>query len=480
MQIVARAASSLLAPIRMWQAAKLQPDTRDLYYALTAARDVSAAFSASVPSTRMSSVSSSERTKAEASSIANGLSSSLNWSSAASRSRERYVEDAAAGTIVRALIDPAANPCPLDVQPSRLNGAGMGTIARRHVRIGEMLAIYPGTIYGRGGGPAMHAGTYFDREDVSMLLKPPAGSCYVMTRPDGMLIDASEIASAASLDRLRAERTEWAVGHIANHPPQGTLPSAIEMPLSISITVGSAESQRHPDGQSQQQRTPSAAPSSPSQPPSLPLHLAHRLPYCWAPYPMWTSQAAASMRASTAEGGAPHGPLKTSSAASGSAIDSGTGEGLVAEVPMVVLLATRDIGAGEEVHLDYDFVDHDGAAAAAAAAFGSLCNGFSFDPFPSVSSHAVASASTSSSSSLPPWYHPVPRMHSWDTLSGACARAGIDLPIGSREAMQQLREVESRMATMAAEQGHGHPRLDRRQSSSDGSDSDHWPSGLAM
>jgi len=124
----------------------------------------------------------------------------------------------------------------LAVRPSSIPGAGDGVFAVRGIPAGALAALYPGTAYSPLQVRAMPG---YPRVD--------AASDYLVARYDGVILDAgawgrpggarrrprpagappaagAAAEAEADLQSLDA-RHPLALGHVANHPPEGTPPN---------------------------------------------------------------------------------------------------------------------------------------------------------------------------------------------------------------------------------------------------------------
>jgi hypothetical protein len=362
--------SGILRELRAWNVAKACPAPQDVYYALAAA-------AAGPPPPNTS-----------------ALRRSATWP----RGHHAAVE---AKRLVLPSVLAALRgdlPSPTFIGPSTLGpNAGLGLFSSRPLRMGELVAIYPGVIY--GSRLAHTTSSLFDRDDdnagvhedvdedvrraaaATAAAAPP--SAYVLRRPDGLRIDAGSVAGRANCERLAIERTPWALGHIANHPAGPTIPDLVrELRRRRSRSGGGGKEGSLGTPASTTTSAAAAAPSNgiPFSLLDMPIEIPieggegegvslagpslHRAPYAWAPKPLL--------------GGGP---------SSSSAVPT---DGIPDTIPGVVFLATRDLNAGEELFLDYGFMVPNRA--------------------------------------LPPWYAPVAPSAHWRVLLAACERAAVPPP----------------------------------------------------
>jgi hypothetical protein len=134
---------------------------------------------------------------------------------------------------------------------STIPNAGEGLFASGQISAGEVVSIYPGTLYpprnfygGKGndtnGGvsPFLDVSEIYDEEEEKNFLRPPADSAFVLARPGGFKIDGSTVAKGSALQKLLSKRTMWALGHKIQHPPrQDVEPNVVEVPISYKICL---------------------------------------------------------------------------------------------------------------------------------------------------------------------------------------------------------------------------------------------------
>jgi hypothetical protein len=350
---------------RVWRVASFLPARAHMHYALALAAEAAARGAAAAAAPAPPTAAAAPAPTAAAAPAA--------WPPA--RDALEHAQEAAAATLLRVLMGAGeaatAVPAPAAVGPSSLGpGAGNGLLATRDIGLGEVVAAYPGVVFGR---PAAVSSAFTDgMDEPPEVVSPPPGSAYVMVRHE-LRVDAGGLVDAAALARLAAERTPWAVAHIANHPPAGTPPNVME--LDVDIQLG---------------RPPKRVPEGVAPPPLreprahaarvLPWERRGRVPYVWAPADFWRGSCVP--------------PFLDAHDVDGEWWHAADVHGAIpVPLPAIVLVAARPIRAGEELWLDYGYVPP-----------------------------------TSSRSSVPPWYAPTPPSAYWRILRGACAAAGLPLP----------------------------------------------------
>lgn len=301
------------------------------------------------------------------------------------------------------------------IAPSGIAGAGAGCFAKTALRPGELVTLYPGAVYAPlgyfedpsdlpqpdcfGDSMSLSDGAVAEGAGGSALPRPPRDSEYVLVRHGGFKIDASPLAPQAELERTWALRTPHACGHKLQHPPSGSAPNTLEVPVvyRIAMPSGSGGSNsnsnrgsnsfsggRGASGSSGGTSAPSAAAVE------VPFELRHRVPHWWPPAegafaasPLppqlvedvgWSAlldsmrrlQAGSSDAGSSGSTGAAMAPAALAAAAPRLVPHAKrNGVPLTAlppfiDVPGFAMVATRAIAPGEELYLDYGFVD-DGA-----------------------------------------------------------------------------------------------------------------------
>lgn len=309
------------------------------------------------------------------------------------------------------------------IAASSIPGAGAGCFASEQLRAGQLVTLYPGAVYAPlgyfedpadlpqpecfGDSMSLSDGAVVEGTGGSLLPRPPRDSEYVLVRHGGFKIDASPIAPQAALEATWALRTPHACGHKLQHPPSGSTPNTLEVPVVYRITMPSGSYGHNSSGIGESNRirsgygkdnTSSSAPaaaglSSSAAAVEVPFELRHLVPHWWPPAegfvasPLppqlvedvtWQARVHSCMRdgrlaMSTATGTPASSASAGDAAGSSSSAYASTAPRLVPnarrngvplaalpshiDVPGFAMVATRAIAAGEELFLDYGFVD---------------------------------------------------------------------------------------------------------------------------
>ena len=108
-------------------------------------------------------------------------------------------------------------PSPLHVAPSSISGGGRGLFAARDLKLGEVVGLYAGVIFGVSGDE--------DSERGAVATSLPRDSAYVMHRGDGIVIDAAACAAATTIGP-----NDWGTAFFAQH---GAAASCTIMPTEL-------------------------------------------------------------------------------------------------------------------------------------------------------------------------------------------------------------------------------------------------------
>ena len=236
---------------------------------------------------------------------------------------------------IAALLEPGATPL-VCVAPSSIPASGSGVFAAERLQVGQLCLLYPGCVFSGLTVPEQDAG--FDAFTEAPPLEPPPASAYVLMRAGGVRIDASGIASGASLARLVAQCGLGAAsGHLVQHPPVCASPNVVDMPVDINVFEGHAGGPVADGAVAAAAIAAGGGNAAPSFAPAssiLPWRLLHRVP-------MWYAEAAGSGERSTLAAMLGREDLDVSRRS--------------VVLPGIALVATREIEKGEELFLDYAF-----------------------------------------------------------------------------------------------------------------------------
>jgi len=323
---------------------------------------------------------------------------------------EEARQDAAAALSSAA---PSPPPSRVRVAPSLIPSSGSGVFAGRALKCGEVAALYPGVVYAGLEVPALESIGY-DSFRAEEPLQPPSGSEYLLLRGDGVRMDASPVAGGAALAALVARcGVAASAGHLVQHPRAGTAPNVVDVSLDVPVFerhaggLAGAGAGGHAAGGGRANARAGEAPArdgdageAPPFPPEavlLPWRLVDRVPLWWAEAPPRDAARAAARNAGGGLGAG--GNLGNSLGAGGGLLGGGPGAGGAARaaaaqaaadaagiltgalppithgdvsdaiwraeaadetrracyLPAVILVATRDVAAGEELYMDYAF-----------------------------------------------------------------------------------------------------------------------------
>ena len=235
------------------------------------------------------------------------------------------------------------------VAPSRIPASGQGVFAARALRCGEVAALYPGAIYAGLDLPAL-ASPGYDSFRAAEPLLPPSGSEYLLIRGDSTKMDAGPVASGAGLAALVARcGVAAASGHLVQHPCAGTSPNIVDVSLDVPVF------ERHPGGLASDGAAAARAAAAAGGNAAPPFaDDAFILPWRLLPrVPLWWAEAAPGADA-ILSGALP--PITHSDVADAMMNrEDADASRRACLLPAVILVATRDVAAGEELYLDYAF-----------------------------------------------------------------------------------------------------------------------------
>ena len=125
-----------------------------------------------------------------------------------------------------------AEPVRAYTAPSGIKDAGAGLFAKRRVRPGEILTLFPGVVHPPNALCEKYASSDARQSNPS----------YIMALSDGATIDGTpDLLDACTVLRRRAARSN-ALGHLANHPPRGRPPNILMVDMGGIVDRATASS----------------------------------------------------------------------------------------------------------------------------------------------------------------------------------------------------------------------------------------------